>query len=112
MDTLGLVTTFISLVIFAVALYEAVAITQIIGRVPRFWLFFLAAISFLIVRRVLILGAAAFSIPVPAYWSTLDTDGTPLIFSGLLVLWVYDMRKSFQQSAPRRVPELVAPEKA
>jgi hypothetical protein len=113
LDTLGLVATVITLVVFAVALYEGVVITRIIGKVPRFWLFFLAAISFLILRRILVLGAAAFSISVPGYWSTLDSDGTPLIFSALLLLWVYDMRKSFQHSAPAaRPPELVSPEKA
>jgi len=113
LDTLGLAATVLTLVIFAVALYEGVAITRIIGKIPRFWLFFLAAISFLILRRLLILGAAAFSVSVPAYWSTLDSDGTPLIFSALLLLWVYDMRKSFQQSSPvARQPELVSPEKA
>lgn len=111
LDSIGLAATALTLVIFVVALYEGVAITRIIGKVPRFWLFFLAAISFLIVRRLLILGAAALSISEPAYWSTLDSDGTPLIFSALLLLWVYDMRKSFQHSPVSRQPVLVPPEK-
>lgn len=110
MDTLGLASTVVTLAIFLVALYEALAIGKIIGRIPRFWFFFLAAISFLIVRRSLELFAAAVSVPLPSWWATLDADGTPIIFSALLLLWVYDMRKSFQKAAPRPRRELVAPE--
>jgi len=113
MDTLGLASTSISLVIFAVTLYEAVKVTQIIGKIPRFWVFLIAAISFLILRRVLVLVSAALSVPVPGYWATLDADGTPIIFSALVLLWIYDMRMSFLRSAPilPSRKELPSPEK-
>jgi hypothetical protein len=111
MDTLGLAATLVSLAIFLLALYEAVSIGHLIGKIPRFWYFLLAAITFLIVRRILVLAATAFSVAVPGYWATLDSDGTPIIFSVLLLLWIYDMKKSFQKAAPPSRPELPASEK-
>lgn len=87
--------------IFAAALYEALKIASIIGRIPRFWFFFLAAIVFLIVRRILVLFSSAVVLSLPGWWSTLDADGTPIIFSALLLLWVYDMRRSFQKESAR-----------
>lgn len=112
MDTLGLVSTLVALVIFGLALYEAVDISRIIGRIPRFWYFFLAAILFVIVRRVLILISTGLVVSLPSYWSTIDNDGTPIIFSALLFLWVYDMKRSFQKAAPKRAQEqLLPPEK-
>ncbi len=112
MDTLGLAATVVSLVIFVVALHESLSITKIIGKIPRFWIFFLLAISFLIVHRLLELGAAVLALPLPSYWSALDTDGTPIIFSALLLLWVYDMKKSFEKAVPKPKKELLAPEQA
>jgi hypothetical protein len=112
MDDLGLASTLVSLAIFAVALYEAFKVTRIIGRIPRFWFFLLAAIAFVVLRRALVLIGTAFSVSVPAYWATLDSDGTPIIFSALLLLWIHDMRKSFLRSTPARNAgsELPSPE--
>ena len=110
MDALELGTTVVSTVLFAIALYEAVAVARMIGKIPRFWLFFLAAITFLIVRRILILVTTGLGVSMPDYWTTLDTEGTPIVFSALLLIWIYDMRKSFERSSSGRKGELVAPE--
>lgn len=110
MDTLGLTATVVSLVIFCVALFEAVSMASIIGKIPRFWFFFLAAIGFLVVRRLLLLFSTAFSVALPSYWSTLDADATPLIFGALLLLWILDMKKSFQRAVPKARAQLLSPE--
>ncbi|MDA4123299.1 MAG: hypothetical protein OK456_08990 [Thaumarchaeota archaeon] len=112
MVTLDTVVTVVSLVIFVVGLYEALSISSLIGRLPRFWLLFIAAISFLVARRVVLLIATAFNYTLPDYWSTLDADATTLIFSGLLLLFVYDMKVTFQKSSPKRGAELTEAEKA
>jgi len=104
MDPLELAVTIVSLVIYVAALYEAITVASVAGKMPRFWIFFLAAIGFLVVRRILVILSSAFGVVVPDYWSTLDSDGTPLVFGGLLLIWVYDMKKSFQRVAPRPSP--------
>ncbi len=110
MDVWGLAATLISLIIFAFALYEGLVVARLIGRIPRFWAFFLAAILFLVLRRALVLFSAALAVPLPSYWSSLDADATPIIFSALLLLWVYDMRRSFQRATPKPAQtELPAP---
>jgi len=98
MDTLGIVTTVISLGIFLLALYESAMVSKMSGRIPTFWLFFLAAILFVIVRRILVLLAGTV-LSVPAYWYTIDADGTPIVFSSLLLMFVWEMKKSFQRTS-------------
>jgi len=110
MDPLELTVTIVSLLIYVAALYEAITVASVAGKMPRFWLFFLAAIGFLVVRRVLVILSSSFGLVVPDYWSTLDSDGTPIIFGGLLLVWVYDMKKSFQRAAPKAKEDLVAAE--
>lgn len=106
MDTLRLASLLISLVIFALALYEALSLVQIIGKMPRFWIFFIAAITLVIVNRLL----QILSTPIAS--SEVDADIVPVLFSALLLLWIYDMKQSFKRAAPRSNPELTAPEKS
>ena len=111
LDALGLAVTLVSTVLFGLALYEAVAVARTVGKFPRFWFFLLAAISFLVLRRILILASSALGVTMPDYWTTLDNDGTPIVFSTLLLIWIYDMRKSFERSSQSK-PALVAPEQS
>lgn len=96
------------MVIFAVALYESFEVSRLIGKMPAFWAFFIVAILFLILRRVIILLADTGVISVPAYWSTIDGDATLLIFSGLFLVFVFEMKKSFQRTSGARIESSVS----
>ena len=73
-------------------------VSKMSGKIPTFWLFFLAAILFVIVRRILVLLAGTI-LSVPAYWAAIDSDATPIVFSFLLLMFVWEMKKSFQRTA-------------
>ena len=110
MDVLGFVSTLVSLVILFVALYEGTTLSKLIGKIPRFWYFFLAAILYLVARRVVVLLAASLSVSLPGWWSAFDSDATPVIFSTLLLLFVYDMVLVFRRSVPKVEAGTVPPE--
>jgi hypothetical protein len=110
MDTLDIAVTLVSLAIFAVALYESFTVSKLTGKLPAFWTFFIAAIVFLIFRRIVVLLADTI-ISIPTYWSTLDGDATLIIFSALFLMFVLEMKKSFQRASKAQgESESAAPE--